>query len=97
MVLITIPESTYPYDCCIESQNNKKDGICLGIPTVITRLHTHPDLLHIAERREEAEEMDEIHREVGEISDEILNWEDETMDDMQIEAEMEEALQGQIN
>jgi hypothetical protein len=31
------------------------------------------------------------------MSDEILNWEEETLDDMQIEAEMEEALQGQIN
>ena len=97
MVLITISESTYPYDCCIESKKNKKDGICLGIPTGITHLHTHPEVLHIAERQEEAEEMDEIHREVGEISDEILNWEEETLNDMQIEAEMEEALQGQID
>ncbi|CAB4007392.1 gag [Paramuricea clavata] len=68
MVLITISESTYPYDCCIETQKNKKDGICIGIPTEITRLYTHPDLLHRAERQEEAEEMDEIQREVGEIS-----------------------------
>jgi hypothetical protein len=51
----------------------------------------------MVERREEAEEMDEIHREVAEISDEVLNWEEEMLYDMQIEAEMEEALQGQVD
>jgi hypothetical protein len=40
------------------------------------------------------DEIREIQRELGEISDEILNWEKETLDDMQIEAEMEEALHG---
>ncbi|CAB4027690.1 Hypothetical predicted protein, partial [Paramuricea clavata] len=39
------------------------ENILTGIPTEITRLYTHPDLLHIAERQEEAEEMDEIHNE----------------------------------
>jgi hypothetical protein len=32
-----------------------------------------------------------------EISNEILNWEEETLDDMQMDSEMREALQGQVN
>ena len=35
--------------------------------------------------------------EINGIEKIVLNWEEETLDDMQIEAEMEEALQGQID
>ena len=43
------------------------------------------------------EEKDRIRREITEISNEVLNWEEEKLIDMQIEAEMEEALQGQAD
>jgi hypothetical protein len=43
------------------------------------------------------DEIREIQREIGEKANEVLNWEEETLDDMQIEAEMEEALQGQTD
>jgi hypothetical protein len=98
-VSITISESTYMYDCYIENQKDRKDRICLGIPDGINYpyIYIHPDLQHMVERREEAEEMDEIRREMKEISNEILNWEEKTLDDMQMDAEMREALQGQVD
>jgi hypothetical protein len=98
-VSITISESTYMYDCYIENQKDRKDRICLGIPDGINYpyIYIHPDLQHMVERREEAEEMDEIRREMTEISNEILNWEEKTLDDMQMDAEMREALQGQVD
>ena len=43
------------------------------------------------------EEKDRTRREITEISNEVLNWEEEKLIDMQIEAEMEEALQGQAD
>jgi hypothetical protein len=99
-VSITISEFTRVYGCCIENQKDRKDGICLGMPDGISypcyRI-LYPELQHRTERREEAEEMNEIRREITEISDEILNWEEEMLDDMQIEAEMKEALQGQVD
>jgi hypothetical protein len=84
----------------IENRRDKKDGIYLGMSDDISYLYPcilYPRHRRMVERREEAEEMDEIHREVAEISDEVLNWEEEMLYDMQIEAEMEEALQGQVD
>jgi hypothetical protein len=98
MVYITISESTFPYDCCIENKD-KKDVVYLGEPSDIIYPFTwrsFPTTDEI-EKEIEMDEIREIQREVREISDEILNWEKETLDDMQIEAEMEEALHGQIN
>ena len=43
------------------------------------------------------EEENRIRREIMGISDGVLNWEEEKLSDMQIEAEMEEALQGQVD
>jgi hypothetical protein len=47
--------------------------------------------------REEEEEMDEIHREVTEISNEVLNWEEENLIDMQIEREITEISNEVLN
>ena len=99
-VSITISEFTQVYYCRIENQKDKKDKIYLDVPNGISYPYArilYPELWRMTERWEEAEEMDEIRREITEISDEILNWEEEMLDDMQIEAEMEEALQGQVD
>ena len=93
MVYITISESTFPYECCIEHLKDKKDVVYLGEPSDIIYPFTwrrFPTTDEI-EKKIEMDEIREIQRELGEISDEILNWEKETLDDMQIEAEMEEA------
>jgi hypothetical protein len=96
-VSITISESTRVYYCRIENQKDKKDKIYLDIPNGINYPFIHPDLRHMAERREESEEMDEIRREINEISNEVLDWEEENLIDMQTDAEVEEALQGQVD
>jgi hypothetical protein len=72
-VSITISESTRVYYCHIENQKDKKDKIYLDIPNGINYRFIHPDLRHMAKRREEAEEMDEICREINEISNEVLD------------------------
>ena len=101
MVHITISESTFPYDCCIENLKDKKYVVYLGEPSdIIYPLTWRPfPTIDEIEKEIEMDEIREIQREVhvGGMSDEILNWEEETLDNMQIEAEMEEALQGQIN
>jgi hypothetical protein len=92
-VIITISESTDPLNCCIENLKDKGDTVHLGRPTEISGIFSN--LLRYT--TEELEEIWEIQRETGEIADEILDREEETLDEMRIEAEMREALQGQID
>ena len=88
IVFITISSNAYMiYKCCLKSPEDK---IHLDEPAEITY-----DWLLSPRTHEEIDEEDEETRAIrwciSEIADEILNWEEETL------AEMEEALQGQID
>ena len=68
MVHITISESTFPYDCCIENLKDKKDVVYLGEPSDIIYPFTWRPFPTIDEIEKEIEmdEIREIQREVGE-------------------------------
>ncbi|CAB4020656.1 Hypothetical predicted protein [Paramuricea clavata] len=94
IVFITISSSLYVIHSC--HLEGPEDTIHLGNPTEIKYDWSDCPACYVR-WQEEAEEMDEIRREVTEISNEVLDWEEEMLDDMQIEAEMEEALWGQFD
>ena len=81
------------YRCCLKSP---EDEIRLGEPTEITFDWFLDPVIHVR-CLEEMEEMGVIQRDISEIADEILNWEEETLDDIQMDAEIREALQGQVD
>ena len=94
IVFITISSNLYIINSC--RLRGPENTIHLGNPTEIT-YDWDDDTCCTVRWREEEEEMDEIHWEVTEISNEVLNWEEEKQINMQMAAEMEEALQGQVD
>jgi hypothetical protein len=92
IIFITISESVDVIDCCIENLKDKKDGIYLGLPTDVTNnwFYTSMSWAEWSEERERRAEEEEILAEgrIGEM---------EMLEEMQMEAEMREALYGQID
>jgi hypothetical protein len=74
MVYITISESTFPYECCIEYLKDKKDVVYLGESSDIIYQFTWRPFPTTDEMEIEMDELREIQRELGEISDEIFYW-----------------------
>ena len=73
-------------NCCLESPNDK---IYIGLESTGDAFNWSDPITHV--------ERLELDREIGEIADEILNWDEETLEKMRTEYEAEEALQGQID
>ena len=95
-IFITISESVDVIDCCIENLKDKKDAICLGLPTDVTYNWFHTSMSW-AEWSEERAEERERRAEEEEIMAEMRIGETEMLEEMQAEAEMREALQGQVD
>jgi hypothetical protein len=92
-ILITISESVDVTDCWLESP---EDRIRLGIPTDIINNWFHK-CMSWEEWSEEREERRAIDAENGEVTEEARIGEMEMLEEMLIEAEMREALQGQVD
>jgi hypothetical protein len=96
IIFITISESVDVIDCCIENLKDKKDGICLGLPTDVTNNWFYTSMSW-AEWSEERAEERERREEEEEILAETRIAEMEILEEMQMEAEMREALYGQTD
>ena len=92
-ILITISKSVDVIDCWLESL---EDRIHLGPPTDIIN-NWFRMCMSWEEWSEEREERRAIDAEVGEALAEVRIGEMEMLEEMRIEAEMREALQGQVD